>query len=405
MEVLLYNCSAIIKFITFSSGSSKGIVLNPVVGPEALTGSSRMKGGSATKLLLETVLLNAHSRVADPSYCPKSVATLLEYEAMYRSTYLSLVETAKAISLAGESLRAGGHLYYLGWGSEGAMGLLDASECVPTFSAHYDDVRAFIGGGFQTFGNRNSELRLHGAQLEISVDDFVRNVLPNASPRDTVVIISVNLYMDDVQHILSLVHKRKINIVLVDHSDLDKDLDSSNYDKLKQFCEDSSISARISLSKATPILLCGGGIHHSLRNYFHNFLKEISSKWVLNAISTGAHILKGKVLRSYMIDVRVSNSKLFHRAIAIVSKFTGVNETMARECLLKAIYRVDELADDIKQRTVSAHVWYSNNAHTVVPLAVLLATESLKVDEALVAMENKRIAHIVQKVLSTNLGM
>lgn len=47
-------------------------------------------------------------------------------------------------------------------------------------------------------------------------------------------------------------------------------------------------------------------------------LEEVSLKWVVNSLSTGAHILKGKVCQNMMIDVKVSNSKLFHRAVGIV---------------------------------------------------------------------------------------
>lgn len=45
---------------------------------------------------------------------------------------------------------------------------------------------------------------------------------------------------------------------------------------------------------------------------------ELSTKWCLNAISTGAHVLIGKVYMNYMIDLRVTNSKLYRRAIHIL---------------------------------------------------------------------------------------
>mgnify|MGYP001794809892 CR=1 FL=1 len=50
-------------------------------------------------------------------------------------------------------------------------------------------------------------------------------------------------------------------------------------------------------------------------------LRCIYVKWICNCISTGAHILKGKVFRNIMVDVRVSNRKLYLRAVSIIQVF------------------------------------------------------------------------------------
>jgi len=53
--------------------------------------------------------------------------------------------------------------------------------------------------------------------------------------------------------------------------------------------------------------------------YLLLFLKwELSTKLVLNAVSTGAHILKGKIYQNHMIDVQVTNSKLYRRATRLL---------------------------------------------------------------------------------------
>ena len=94
-------------------------ILNPIVGPEALTGSTRMKGGSATKIILEVVIALGlklqQQKAGQASTVVVEVAAMLgEYERTVRSTYFSAAAIANLVELAGASLKAGGHVYYLG---------------------------------------------------------------------------------------------------------------------------------------------------------------------------------------------------------------------------------------------------------------------------------------------------
>ena len=110
-------------------------------GPEALTGSTRMKGGSATKIILEIIITlgleRERERVQQNEQQQKEggaaagggsdgaaveVARMLgEYESTVRSTYLSAAKIASLVELAGASLKAGGHVYYLGTSYTRAM--------------------------------------------------------------------------------------------------------------------------------------------------------------------------------------------------------------------------------------------------------------------------------------------
>lgn len=56
--------------------------------------------------------------------------------------------------------------------------------------------------------------------------------------------------------------------------------------------------------------------HHSV--FAQKFQRELSTKWILNTVSTGAYVLKGKILRNCMVDLRIGNSKLFWRAVSIL---------------------------------------------------------------------------------------
>src|SRR5688500_1059693 len=62
---------------------------------------------------------------------------------------------------------------------------------------------------------------------------------------------------------------------------------------------------------------------------------ECSLKLILNAISTGAHVIKGCIFKNRMIDVKVSNNKLFHRSLRIIAEFAKCSEETAQEALLK----------------------------------------------------------------------
>uniref|UniRef100_A0A672FQY2 SIS domain-containing protein n=1 Tax=Salarias fasciatus TaxID=181472 RepID=A0A672FQY2_SALFA len=258
-------------------------LLNPAVGPEAVSGSSRMKGGSATKILLEAVLSAAHA--AAFSHQPVTFEGVLQhmrtYEEAFQRTYTHSEEIAALVEAAGHSLRCGGTVCYLGWGSQALLGLIDASECNPTFGADYKDIRGFINGGYSSLNNNEGPLSDLGPEFLISHEDFLRLVLPGLTDRDTVVL----LYSDAGETA------------------------STSFHAVWHHAEGNESEEYFSLS----LSLC-----LSLYQQW-----ELSTKLVLNAVSTGAHVLKGKVFRNYMVDVQVTNSKLYGRAFSFLLKTSG----------------------------------------------------------------------------------
>lgn len=134
-------------------------------------------------------------------------------------------------------------------------------------------------------------------------------------------------------------------------------------------------------------------------DFLEECLLEISVKWILNAISTGAHVLKGKVLRNLMIDVKVSNNKLFHRAVSIVSTFAKVDHETALHAILQAIYRTDTI-NDVMDRQVSEHVASGTVIDQVVPVAVLVATGKFNIESAVEILKAKTVSRVLR-----NLGL
>ena len=354
-----------------------------------------MKGASATKMLLEATLLKAHSRVAQES--PMSwmfPEVLMCYEMTCREAYNVTEPIAKAIDLAGQSLRKKGHVYYLGWGSLGKMGLIDASECVPTFSAHFDDVRGFLFGGYGALKNREGEVHV-GNKILLGMEDFVESFLPKLDSSDTVVLIfsdkEVECELENTLHLLA--EKRATLVGLYVHSQCSDEENSllktsSNFHVL--------VKVDVPLIREVVRVNCNGSLG-ILESHLIQCLQEIAAKWVLNAVSTGAHILKGKVLRGFMIDVKIGNSKLFYRAVEMVSKFAKVDREKAFISILQAIYRTENLSDDQRMRDVSEHVRHGTRMSMVVPLAVLLATDTLSMEKALDALQNSTTAKVLKK--------
>ncbi|KAH0517246.1 Mas-related G-protein coupled receptor member X2 [Microtus ochrogaster] len=86
------------------------------------------------------------------------------------------------------------------------------------------------------------------------------------------------------------------------------------------------------------------------------FQRELSTKWVLNIVSTGAHVLLGKTLQNHMLDLRIANSKFFCRALTMLQRFSGQCKARCIKSLLQAIHFPQPLSDDIWTAPISYHV-------------------------------------------------
>lgn len=121
--------------------SDEFFVLNPLIGPEPVTGSSRMKSGTATKIMIDVMLTRALATN------PVSIDDMLRF---YERTLTDVVyQTGNhvdyVIDRAANSLRnltTGGSINYLSDSeSLGFLACVDASECVPTYGAQKNDIK------------------------------------------------------------------------------------------------------------------------------------------------------------------------------------------------------------------------------------------------------------------------
>lgn len=209
---------------------------------------------------------------------------------------------AAAVEKAAKALQQGGRLFYVGAGTSGRLGVLDAAECPPTFCTPPEMVQGILAGG-QAALVKSSEA------LEDRADDGAAAIADrNVCKTDVVVGITAGGTTPFVHGALHAANERGATTVFMACVPTD------------QFTIDVDIDVRLLVG---PEILAG-----STR------LKAGSvTKLALNIISTGAMVQIGKVYGNRMVDVSVTNSKLEDRALRIIADLTELPREQAAELL------------------------------------------------------------------------
>ncbi|WP_176585018.1 N-acetylmuramic acid 6-phosphate etherase [Priestia megaterium] len=216
-----------------------------------------------------------------------------------------LPDVEVAVEFVSESFQKKGRLIYVGAGTSGRLGVLDAVECPPTFSTDPNQVQGLMAGGEKAFVKA-----VEGAEdkEELGAADLQKIHL---NERDTVIGIAASGRTPYVIGALRYAKSVKAKTVAL----------SCNGNSLIGKEADHSIEVVVG-----PEVLTG-----STR------LKAASAhKMILNMISTAAMIKVGKAYENLMIDVHVNNEKLKERAIGIICKITGVSYEQASQTLEEA---------------------------------------------------------------------
>ena len=361
--------------------SKYGIILNPIVGPEPITGSTRMKSGSATKILLDIVFQLALDKKQKD--LPGAIRQMIKhFEETRIAVYRDSQPLAEVIAAAGNALTSKGHIYYLGKAPWSILSLVDASECPPTFGASFEDVRGFVEGGWNTLLGKGQDLSSLGDIYRVGVDEFIKTKLPKLTENDIVILLGEG----EPSKILS-----------------QKPVKGWDYVKLfKQAKKSGATTAMIAIqSKSSDKAIKKNPTCDLLVSPvipYNSFCKELGTKLMLNAITTGAHILAGKIYQNRMIDMKISNNKLYFRTIQIIASIMRVSEDTARTCMLKSIYETDKLTEQIESLPVSTHIQNATSKTKVVPRALLMATGKFDYYESSDAITKEPIIrHIIQK--------
>ncbi|MBN3124210.1 N-acetylmuramic acid 6-phosphate etherase [Pectobacterium brasiliense] len=212
---------------------------------------------------------------------------------------------AEAVDLATASLQEGGRLIYLGAGTSGRLGVLDASECPPTFGVPHGLVIGLIAGGpgalLKAVEGAEDDPALGEADLKALDVTAADMVVGLAASGRTPYVIGALRYARDVGC-------RTAAISCNPHSPIAQE-------------------AQVAISPVVgPEALTGST----------RLKSGTAQKLVLNMISTGAMVKLGKVYQNLMVDVKATNVKLLDRACRIVVEATGAEREKARQALVQA---------------------------------------------------------------------
>jgi N-acetylmuramic acid 6-phosphate etherase len=209
---------------------------------------------------------------------------------------------AAAMEVIADRLRGGGRLIYIGAGTSGRLGVLDASECPPTFNTDPSQVVGLIAGG-QTAMFRAVE----GAEdsPETAVVDLKGIELSN---KDVLVGIATSGRTPYV--IGGLNYARSIGCFAVGFS-----------------CNDAAALAECSDLTIIPV------VGPEVISGSTRLKAGTATKMVLNMLTTGAMVLLGKTYGNLMVDLRATNVKLTQRTRRIVSALTDLSEADSQAIL------------------------------------------------------------------------
>ncbi|TKI06769.1 N-acetylmuramic acid 6-phosphate etherase [Martelella alba] len=216
---------------------------------------------------------------------------------------------AAAVDKAASALRAGGRLIYLGAGTSGRLGVLDAAECPPTFGVSSERVIGLIAGG------PGALLRaVEGAEDSPTLAETELRAL-GVTAADMVIGLAASGRTPYV--IGGLRYARRTGCATAAIS-----------------CNPGSPIAREADIAISPVVgpeaLTGSTRMKS----------GTAQKLILNMISTGAMVKLGKVYQNLMVDVKATNLKLINRACRIVVDATGVEFAAAQAALEQTEYEV-----------------------------------------------------------------
>jgi N-acetylmuramic acid 6-phosphate etherase len=252
---------------------------------------------------LETELRN--KRTADMDALPTSelMRVLNEENHVVADSIDSLVpKLAEFVDEIVKRIRGGGRIIYVGAGTSGRLGVLDASECPPTFGVSPDMVQGIIAGGTTALVSsiEGAEDSYEQGQLDIEKKQLTEN--------DTVIGIAAS---GRTPYVIGAVDFARSKGCLTGG------IANVSNSKLSQ-------SVEFALEAVTgPEPLTGST----------RMKAGSAQKFLLNMISTAVMVRSGKVYQNLMVDVKATNEKLRHRAVRIVQEATGATPEVCETAL------------------------------------------------------------------------
>ena len=221
----------------------------------------------------------------------------------------------KACDMITERMAKGGRLIYMGAGTSGRLGVMDAAECPPTYGVSPELVSGIIAGGFDRMVSAGESAEDSG---ELGIKDLSEKRLVS---EDTVLGISVAgnaAYVAD-----ALAYARSVGCLTVGLT--------CNYGSRLDKESDISIVTDTGAEVITGSTRMKAGSAH---------------KMVLNMISTAVMIKSGHVYENMMINLKPANIKLKNRMVSIVCEILKCDQTKATELLDKYAWSIRKVVDN-----------------------------------------------------------
>lgn len=238
---------------------------------------------------------------------PLEIASVMnrEDEKAVKAVREVLPQIGTAIEWAADSLSEGGRIIYIGAGTSGRLGVLDAVECPPTFGVSRDLVVGLIAGGDKAFVEA-----VEGAEdSETLCEEDLKSI--GLTSKDIVIGLAASGRTPYVIYGLRYANKTGCRTVAI----------ACNRDS------DIGKAAKLAIEPVTgPEVLTGST----------RLKAGTAQKMILNMISTGSMVGIGKAYENLMVDVKQSNEKLVVRSQNIVMTATGCSREEAEEALKQA---------------------------------------------------------------------
>jgi len=201
-------------------------------------------------------------------------------------------------------LKSGGRLFYMGAGTSGRLGVVDASECPPTFGVSYDLVIGIIAGGEKAIRKAVENAEDSKTQGWKDLNEY------NISDKDVVIGIAAS---GTTPYVISALEKCNSNNIITG-------------------CITCNQSSPLSKTAKYPIEITVGS---EFLTGSSRMKAGTAQKLVLNMISTSTMIQLGKVKGNKMVDMQLSNSKLIQRGINMITEELNISNTQAKKLLLE----------------------------------------------------------------------
>ena len=216
----------------------------------------------------------------------------------------ALPQIEKLVTAVAEKMKSGGRLFYIGAGTSGRLGIVDASECPPTFGIDFDRVIGIIAGG----------------------DGAIRKAVEFAEDDKEQAWKDLSAYgINDKDALVGIAASGTTPYVV-------GGLQTANQQSILTGCIVCNSGSPIAAEAKYPVEVITGPefLTGSTR-----MKAGTAQKLVLNMLTTAVMIQLGRVQGNKMVDMQLTNHKLVDRGTHMVMNYTGLNEHAAAELLIK----------------------------------------------------------------------